>query len=72
MVQMMADAQVYLGAAGVTVLEALAAGEWRWVRVDDLEQYPLSMTGRKLSRLLLAEQAATPTWPCVTVVHLCG
>jgi A/G-specific adenine glycosylase len=36
----------------------LAAGEWRWVRVDELEQYPLSMTGRKLSRLLLAEQAA--------------
>jgi len=36
----------------------LAAGEWRWVRVEELDEYPLSMTGRKLSRLLLAEQAA--------------
>jgi A/G-specific adenine glycosylase len=36
---------------------ALADGEWRWVRVDELGEYPLSMTGRKLSRLLL-EQAA--------------
>lgn len=36
----------------------LAAGEWRWVRVDELGEYPLSMTGRKLSRLLV-EQAAS-------------
>ena len=33
----------------------LAAGEWRWVRVDQLDQYPLSMTGRKLSQMLLVE-----------------
>jgi len=35
----------------------LTTGEWRWVRVDELEEYPLSMTGRKLSRLLLEQTA---------------
>jgi len=25
---------------------------YRWVRVDQLEQYPLSITGRRLARLL--------------------
>ena len=35
----------------------LAAGEWRWIRLDELEPLPLSMTGRKLSRLLLAQRA---------------
>ena len=28
-------------------------GDVRWVEIDDLESYPLSVTGRKLSRLLL-------------------
>ncbi len=32
----------------------LAAGTWQWARPRDLEQLPLSMTGRKLARLLPA------------------
>jgi A/G-specific adenine glycosylase len=35
----------------------LARGTWRWVRPEDLSEFPLSMTGRKISRLLMAEQA---------------
>jgi A/G-specific adenine glycosylase len=31
----------------------LIAGTWKWVRPADLEQFPLSVTGRKLGRLLL-------------------
>jgi A/G-specific adenine glycosylase len=31
----------------------LAPGTWKWVRPIDLEQFPLSVTGRKLGRLLL-------------------
>jgi A/G-specific adenine glycosylase len=31
----------------------LAAGTWKWVRLDDLEQFPLSVTGRKLARLIV-------------------
>jgi A/G-specific adenine glycosylase len=31
----------------------LAAGTWRWVRPEELEAYPLSVTGRKLGRLLV-------------------
>jgi A/G-specific adenine glycosylase len=30
----------------------LAVGTWKWVRVQDLEQFPLSVTGRKLGRLI--------------------
>lgn len=30
----------------------LPAGEWRWIEPDALEQLPLSVTGRKLSRML--------------------
>ena len=30
-------------------------GTWKWVRSADLDRYPLSVTGRKLSRLLTAE-----------------
>ncbi|HEV3137462.1 MAG TPA: A/G-specific adenine glycosylase, partial [Pirellulales bacterium] len=30
----------------------LALGTWKWVRVEDLEQFPLSVTGRKLGRLI--------------------
>jgi len=33
----------------------LAAGTWQWARPQDLEQLPLSMTGRKLARLLPAK-----------------
>jgi A/G-specific adenine glycosylase len=31
----------------------LAAGEWRWVKPSELESFPLSVTGRKLGKLLL-------------------
>jgi A/G-specific adenine glycosylase len=31
----------------------LAPGTWKWVRLEDLEQFPLSVTGRKLGRLLV-------------------
>jgi A/G-specific adenine glycosylase len=31
----------------------LTAGEWQWVRPAQLESYPLSVTGRKLGRLLI-------------------
>ena len=29
-----------------------AAGEYRWVTVDEIHNYPLSVTGRKLAKLL--------------------
>jgi A/G-specific adenine glycosylase len=31
----------------------LAPGEWQWVRPGELEAFPLSVTGRKLGRLLI-------------------
>jgi A/G-specific adenine glycosylase len=33
----------------------LPRGTWRWVRPADLTNFPLSVTGRRLSRLLLAD-----------------
>ncbi len=34
-----------------------AAGTWKWVRPEDLDRFPLSVTGRKLGRLLVGTQA---------------
>ncbi|MBI3838788.1 MAG: A/G-specific adenine glycosylase [Planctomycetia bacterium] len=34
----------------------LTAGTWKWVRPEDLERFPLSVTGRKLGRLLVESQ----------------
>lgn len=31
------------------------AAEWRWVAVSDLSEYPLSVTGRRISQMLLDE-----------------
>jgi A/G-specific adenine glycosylase len=36
----------------------LPEGTWRWVRPSDLKDFPLSVTGRKLSRLLVSDKGA--------------
>jgi A/G-specific adenine glycosylase len=38
----------------------LPADEWRWIEPAELEELPLSVTGRKLSRMLIANFVAKP------------